>query len=98
MRFNAVIAAIACVLIAGAARAEDENPFKSAKVGDWVEYTTAMKGDAFNFDGAMKQTIKAKTDEEVTLEISMKTPTGDIKQDTKIKLNQKFDPRRPLGD
>lgn len=98
MRLKAgIVAAGLCVLM-GLARAEDENPFKAAKVGDWVEYTTAMKGEAFSFEGGMKQTVVAKTDAEVTLEIAMKTPAGEVKQQMKIKLNEKYDPRKPAGD
>ena len=95
MRFKASWVALSLVVaVMGLARAEDDNPYKTAKVGDWIEYTTALKGDAVSFDGSMRQTVLAKTDSECTLEIAMKTPAGEYKQQQKINLNEKFDPRK----
>ncbi|HYG73535.1 MAG TPA: hypothetical protein VEK08_00780 [Planctomycetota bacterium] len=75
-------------------RAEEENPLKKAKVGDWIEWTTSSKFGGFAMEGGMKQTVKAKTDADVTLEIANKTPAGDVKQEIKINLNEKYDPRK----
>ena len=99
MRFKASWVALSLVIaVMGLARAEDENPYKTAKIGDWIEYTTAMKGDAVSFEGGMRQTVTAKTDSECTLEVVMKTPAGEYKQTMKINLNEKYDPRKPVGD
>lgn len=98
MRFKASWVVLSLVAVLSLVRAEDENPYKTAKVGDWVEWTTSMKGDAFSFDGGMKQTVINKTDSEVTVEVAMKTPAGEVKQQMKINLNEKYDPRKPVGD
>jgi hypothetical protein len=45
--------------------AEEENPLRKAKVGDWVEYRMTGK----DTEGTTKMTIVTKTDKEVTYEI-----------------------------
>jgi hypothetical protein len=52
-------------LVPTALRADDDNPFKKANVGDWVEYK--MTG---TIQGTTKMTIVAKTDKEVTFEVT----------------------------
>ncbi|MFH0938052.1 MAG: hypothetical protein V1899_02040 [Planctomycetota bacterium] len=68
--------------------AEQENPFKAAKVGDWVEY----KISSGHMNGTMKQTVIKKTDTEVTLEIVNNMGGQEMKQQQVIKLNEKYDP------
>jgi hypothetical protein len=46
--------------------ADDGNPWKNSKVGDWVEYKMSGTG----FEGKTKMTIVAKSDKEVTYEIA----------------------------
>src|SRR5262245_53180140 len=56
---------LACLLpVVGAA--EEENPFKKARVGDWVEYK--MTGP--NIEGKTKMTIVTKDDKEVVYEVT----------------------------
>jgi hypothetical protein len=59
-------AAVLLVWLAPSIQAADnENPFRSAKVGDWAEYM--MTGQ--NTEGSTKMTIVAKDDKELTYEI-----------------------------
>jgi hypothetical protein len=73
--------------------ADDENPFRKSKVGDWVEYK--MTGP--NMEGKTKMTIVAKDDKELTYEVAgsfsymgnqMVAPI----QTLKIDLTKSYDP------
>src|SRR5205823_7680813 len=97
MRLNPGVFVAALILILGTARAEDENPLKNAKVGDWIEYKSVMTGPA-NIESSMKQTVTAKTDDELTMDMVMKTPAGEQKQQMKIDLKKKYDPRSMGGE
>jgi hypothetical protein len=67
MRFILIAAQLACFgsFVYGA---DDENPFRKAKVGDWAEYK--MTGP--NVAGATRMVITAKSDQEVTYEVTSK--------------------------
>ncbi len=55
------------VCLAPAVRAaDDENPYKNSKVGDWVEYKMTGTG----FEGKTKMTVVAKDEKELTFEIA----------------------------
>ena len=74
-------------------QAADENPFKSAKVGDWVEFKQATQMAAGNMEATMKQTVTAKDEKTVTLKMEvsangMKPPP----QEVKIELDKPYDP------
>jgi hypothetical protein len=72
---------------------DEENPFKKANIGDWVEY----KLTSSNFDGKTKMTVIAKDDKEVTYEVAAKvTFMGNEMaaplQRQKIDLTKSYDP------
>ena len=79
-------------LLAGL-RAEEDNPFKKAKVGDWVSYTMKVEMPGTVIEAEMKQIVTAKTEKEVTFE-SITTREGQESKSPSItvKLDQKFDP------
>src|SRR5262249_59226876 len=70
MRLVFALILLVCVCPASL-RADDDNPFKDAKVGDWVEYKysardfTAPRGT----EAQIKMTVIAKDDKELTYEI-----------------------------
>jgi hypothetical protein len=73
--------------------ADDENPYRKSKVGDWVEYR--MTGQ--NVEGKTKMTIVAKDDKELAYEVAgtfsfmgnqMVAPI----QTLKIDLTKSYDP------
>jgi len=80
--------------VAFLAHAEEENPLKKANVGDWVEWKTATKAGGFAMEGNMKQTLVAKTDSEATLEVANNMQGQEFKQQVKVNLNEKYDPRK----
>jgi hypothetical protein len=62
-----VLATSLLIAFVGVAKGADgDNPFKNAKVGDWVEYK--MTGQ--NIEGKTKMTITAKDDKEVSYEVT----------------------------
>lgn len=65
MRSVATAMLLAC-FVPIASAADEENPFKKTKVGDWVEYKTIGTG----FESKTKMTVIAKDDKEVTYEIA----------------------------
>lgn len=84
--------AVMC-LVATAVRAEEENPFKKAKVGDWTQYAMKTVMAAATMESEMKQTVTKKTDTEVTYEVKMKANGMDMPAQTMtIKLDEKYDP------
>jgi hypothetical protein len=73
--------------------ADDENPYRKSKVGDWVEY----KMTGTNVEGKTKMTIVAKDDKELTYEVAgtfsfMGNQTVAPIQTLKIDLTKSYDP------
>src|SRR5437763_15556775 len=88
--------AIACAapLTASAGGDKNDNPFKKAKVGDFLAYkmTTSIGGN--NIEASMKQTITAVSEKEASVKTvamvnGMNIPAGG---DTKIDLTKPYDP------
>lgn len=78
--------------------ADEENPYKKVKVGDFATYKMAMKIGALSIDGTMTQTVSAKDDKEATLKITSKFNGMDIPaQDQKIDLTKPYDPTKTGG-
>lgn len=94
-----LVIAAAVVLVWAAVRAEEENPYKKAKVGDWVEYKVANKMGGISMDMEMKHTVVKKTDAEITIEYTSKVAGQEIKNSITHKLDVKYDPlKASLGD
>jgi len=90
-----MLALAAVLLFAPVTLAQDakDNPFKKAKVGDYLAYkmTTSVMGK--DFDVTMKQTITAITEKEATLKSQASTMGFDLPaQETKIDLTKPYDP------
>jgi hypothetical protein len=78
-------------------KAEDDVPYKSAKVGDFATYKITTKVAGTSVDGVMTQTISAKSDKEMTIKATAKmTANGmDIptpEQESTIDLTKPYDP------
>jgi hypothetical protein len=97
MRFLSAVLALAVVPFAAFA-ADEENPYKKVKVGDFATYKMAMKIGPLAIDGTMTQTVSAKTDKEATVKIASKFNGMDIPaQEQKIDLTKPFDPTKTGG-
>ncbi len=94
IRLNGWVAAVAVVLCAGIACAGEtlENPFKSAKVGDWLKHTVKTETMGMTQGSAMLMTVKAKTPEEATVTVEMEAMGQKMPpQEQKIPLNEAYD-------
>ncbi|WP_020472872.1 hypothetical protein [Zavarzinella formosa] len=93
-RFLAAMLALAVVPFAAFA-ADEENPYKKVKVGDFATYKMAMKIGPLAIEGTMTQTVSAKDDKEATLKIASKFNGMEIPaQDQKIDLTKPWDPTK----
>jgi len=92
--FAAVLAIAAAPFVARAA--DEENPYKKAKVGDFATYkmtTTLAMG--LKLEGTITQTVVSKNDKEVEIEVAGKVMGMDIPvQKQKIDITKPFDPTK----
>src|SRR5215208_891633 len=82
--------------------ADEENPYKNAKVGDYATYTITTKAAGQTIDGTLTQTVTAKTDKEVTVKGAMVFKLGGKEQkfpeqEEKIDLTKPYDPTKGGG-
>jgi hypothetical protein len=89
------VALVLCLTVAASAA---DNPYKNAKVGDWVEYTMTTSAMGHDMQMVTKQTVIAKDEAFVTLRtettaMGQKMPP----QEVKIPLNQPYDPSRMMA-
>lgn len=81
--------------LARTADPEIENPFKNVKKGDSATYKMSMKVAGQSLEGTITQTVKDKTEKEVTLVTSGKMAGRDIPgNEQKIDLTKPFDPTK----
>ena len=79
--------------------ADEENPYKKAKVGDYATYKMTTKVAGFNVEGTLTQTVTAKDDKEVTIKTSGKVMGMELPaQEQKIDLTKPFDPTKATGN
>ena len=79
--------------------AEEENPYKNAKVGDFATYTMTTTVMGITIDGTITQTVTKKDDKEATIKITgvVKFGGNEMKfpeQEQKIDLTKPFDPTK----
>jgi hypothetical protein len=100
MTFRAFVTVLALAAVATMVRAADEeNPYKNAKVGDYATYTMTTKVAGFSIDGTLTQTVTAKNDKEATIKVTGSVEFGGKKmdippQEQKIDLTKPFDPTK----
>src|SRR5262245_15405096 len=93
LRSVAIVVALVPLVLAQEKPEKDDNPFRKAKVGDWVEYkmTTSFGGN--NIEGKVKMTVTEKTDKEATIKTTAAVNGMDVPgQETKIDLSKAYDP------
>lgn len=90
---------VAALLVAAAPlavrAAEEENPYKKVKVGDYATYKMTTKVAGQTIEGTLTQTVSAKTDKEATIKVTGKVNGMDIPaQEQKIDLTKPYDPTK----
>jgi len=94
--FAAVLAIAAAPFVARAA--DEENPYKKAKVGDFANYKMTTKVMGLNIEGTVTQTVVDKNDKEVTIEVTGKVMGTDIPvRKQTIDVTKPFDPTQANG-
>ena len=69
-----------------------DNPLKNAKVGEWVEFVTKTQTMGQSMEVKSKQTVVAKDATSVTLRTEMTVMGKKTSTETKIPLNQPYEP------
>jgi hypothetical protein len=94
MHIRLLCFAIICLVpLASPAQENNHNPFRNAKVGDYVAYkqTTMFLGK--NIEISMRETVTAKNDKELTLRTTgTVSGTALPSHDAKIDLTKPYDP------
>ena len=95
-------AVVAVCIVPLATRAQDDNPYKNVKVGDFATYKLETKVATFTISGTMTQTVTAKSDKEATVKatgkISLNGKDMDIPAtEQKIDLTKPYDPTKIGG-
>ena len=71
MFYRSLAAVLTLAAVSVSARAaDDENPYKNAKVGDYTTYTMVTKVAGFNVNGTITQSVTAKSDKEATIKVT----------------------------
>src|SRR5262245_57629976 len=84
---------LALLSSAGADEKDKENPFKKAKVGEWVEYKTYTAVGDNKAEGTARVVLAAKNDKEALLRSVGKVGGKEVPApDQKIDLSKPFDP------
>lgn len=92
VRLLALVLAAAVPLTARAA--DEENPYKKVKVGDYATYKMTTKlGDA-TLEGTSTQTVTAKDEKEATVKMTIKVGGMEQAIEQKIDLTKPYDPTK----
>ena len=100
MTYRVLAAVLALSAAAVTVRAaDDDNPYKSAKVGDFATYTMTTKVAGFAVNGTLTHSVTAKTDKEATVKMTGTVEFGGNKmdipaQEQKIDLTKPYDPTK----
>lgn len=88
-----VLGALCLPVLGLAAQAAEENPFKDAKVGEWIEFVMQTEAMGQKMEMQMKQSVVAKDETSVTLRMEA-TMMGQKMpgKDTKIALDKPYEP------
>jgi hypothetical protein len=94
--FVALLTLSAAALTTGAA--DDDNPYKKTKVGDYAKYALKGKLGFLPLDGTVTQTVAEKSDKEATLKIVLTAGGSDTPfPDQKIDLTKPLDPTKGIA-
>jgi hypothetical protein len=94
MSIHLWIAAFALMLIPATGRtADDDNPYKNSKNGDYAIYKVTMKVAGQTLEGTRTQTVIEKSEKEVILQVTSKIGGRGLPElRTKIDITKPFDP------
>jgi hypothetical protein len=92
-RLLSALVVLALVPMARAEEKKEENPFKNAKIGDWVEYRTVTTFGDLKVPGTVRMTVTAKDEKNVTLKTVVKAAGMEVPApDVMVDLTKPYDP------
>jgi hypothetical protein len=95
MKVRLLVALLIVAAPLAARAADEENPYKKVKVGEFATYKMTTKVAGQSLEGTITQTVAAKDDKEVTLKVTGKVNGMDIPaQEQKIDLTKPYDPTK----
>jgi len=95
MKVRLLAALLVAVAPLAARAADEENPYKKVKVGEFATYKMTTKAAGQTVEGTVTQTVTAKDDKEATLKVTGKVNGMDIPaQEQKIDLTKPYDPTK----
>jgi hypothetical protein len=95
MKMRMIVGLMMLAAPLAARAADEENPYKKVKVGDYATYKMTTKVAGQTIDGTVTQTVSAKDDKEATLKVTGKVNGMDIPvQEQKIDLTKPYDPTK----
>ena len=98
MMFRSFVALLLVTAVAITSRAaDDDNPYKTSKVGDYAKYTIKAKVGFLPLDGIVTQTVTDKSDKEATLKVVLSAGGTDTPFDQKIDLTKPLDPTKGIA-
>jgi hypothetical protein len=83
---------VAVALAPVVARADDEHPFKNAKVGDYATYKMTVKAGNTSLTGTMTWRVTAKSDKRATLAATLTINGMDVEAEEQVDLTKPFNP------
>ena len=98
--FTAILAIFCAPLVVRSA--DEDNPYKNAKVGDFATYKMSMKVAGFAVTGSTTQSVTAKSEKEATVKTTGAFELNGMKmdipaQEQTIDLTKPFDPTKVGG-
>ena len=94
MRFHwfALVLVLCAIPLVSPAGEKAENPFKKAKIGDYVAYKVTTSANGKEVEQSMKKTVTAKNEKELTMQTAVTTGDKTVNdKDTKIDLTKPYD-------
>ncbi|HEY1191210.1 MAG TPA: hypothetical protein VGE74_26480 [Gemmata sp.] len=87
-----------CLTPVAVRAADEDNPYKSARVGDFASYKLTTKIGTLSIDGTLVQTVTDKSDKEATIHLvgsaSLAGDKKDVERTQKVDLTKPFDPTK----
>jgi len=90
-----LMAVVALTLTVSGYCAEQENPYKKAKVGDWIEHKMSNDMGAMKMESSMRKEVTAISEKEVTLKMTTEAMGQKNTMEVKIPLDKPYDPMNP---
>jgi hypothetical protein len=95
MKARLLVALLVALAPVAARAADEENPYKKVKVGDFATYKMTTKIGGQSIEATATQTVTAKDEKEATVKMTIKANGMEVPgQEVKIDLTKPYDPTK----